>query len=543
MRRTSLSLILAGLFAGGSMLAQAAEAPYYNPANSASSSGYTVGHDLYKTIGCPGQPLLGASCVAPPAPAPVVVAPKVAAPVAQSASVLYIPTGMRESSALMIERFAPAEVVAGQPFNYTIKATNLINTPLSEVTVEDQCSSNFKTLLSSPDAKRPSDTQLLWELGDLAGKESKTITVNGMVTDAAGAKNCMSGNYDQKSCMPFKVVEPKLALKMVAPVEVMRCDAIPLAYTVTNPGSGATRGAALNQALPAGISLKDGNGQTNLGDLAPGASQELRATVMASAPGVYQFNPVATASGDQKAGASATTKVTQPALKLSKQAADSIILGREVSYDITVTNTGNAVARNLVLEDVVTGGSASAISDGGKADANGRITWNLPELAAGQSRTVKVTVKPSGAGSVASNAKASAYCADAAAAAAKTAVVGVPAVLLEVIDVVDPLEVGKETTFIITATNQGTATDINVRIVADLENSMEYVSAGGATENKGAGRRVEFAPLPTLAPGAKAEWRVTAKALAADDHRLTVNMNSDLRKRPVMETESTTLYK
>jgi hypothetical protein len=146
-------------------------------------------------------------------------------------------------------------------------------------------------------------------------------------------------------------------------------------------------------------------------------------------------------------------------------------------------------------------------------------------------------------GNVASNARANAYCAADAAAAAKTAVVGVPAVLMEVVDVVDPLEIGKDTTFIITATNQGTATDINIRIVADLENTMQYVAAGGATENKGAGNRIEFAPLATLAPGAKAEWRITAKALAPADHRLTVNMTSDLRKRPVMETESTTLYK
>ncbi len=43
--------------------ATAAEiSPYYNPANSASETGVTIGTDLYKTIGCPGRGLLDAGC-------------------------------------------------------------------------------------------------------------------------------------------------------------------------------------------------------------------------------------------------------------------------------------------------------------------------------------------------------------------------------------------------------------------------------------------------------------------------------------------------
>lgn len=44
---------------------QAADAPYYNPANPASASGKTTGYELYKTIGCPGRGILEAPCAAP----------------------------------------------------------------------------------------------------------------------------------------------------------------------------------------------------------------------------------------------------------------------------------------------------------------------------------------------------------------------------------------------------------------------------------------------------------------------------------------------
>lgn len=43
-----------------------AQAPrYYDPSNAASSSGFTVGHELFRTIGCPGRELLGAPCAVP----------------------------------------------------------------------------------------------------------------------------------------------------------------------------------------------------------------------------------------------------------------------------------------------------------------------------------------------------------------------------------------------------------------------------------------------------------------------------------------------
>lgn len=42
--------------------AQAADGKYYDPSNAASTTGKTVGHELYGTIGCPGQGLLGSSC-------------------------------------------------------------------------------------------------------------------------------------------------------------------------------------------------------------------------------------------------------------------------------------------------------------------------------------------------------------------------------------------------------------------------------------------------------------------------------------------------
>jgi len=88
------SAIGATLMATGVVTAHAAEAPFYNPTNAASPTGYTTGYELFRTIGCPGRELLGTPCPVPPPPAPVAAAPEpepVVAPLALAAPVAAAP--------------------------------------------------------------------------------------------------------------------------------------------------------------------------------------------------------------------------------------------------------------------------------------------------------------------------------------------------------------------------------------------------------------------------------------------------------------------
>jgi len=70
MRTTPFLLNTLGaiLVSAGVVTAHAAEGVFYDPSNAASPTGKTIGHELYRTIGCPGQALLGTPC---PVPKPV----------------------------------------------------------------------------------------------------------------------------------------------------------------------------------------------------------------------------------------------------------------------------------------------------------------------------------------------------------------------------------------------------------------------------------------------------------------------------------------
>jgi outer membrane protein OmpA-like peptidoglycan-associated protein len=90
MRTTPLLISTLGaiLMSAGVVTAHAASAVFYDPSNAASPTGKTVGHELFRTIGCPGRQLLDIPCPVPPPPAPVAAAPEPApAPVAAPAYV------------------------------------------------------------------------------------------------------------------------------------------------------------------------------------------------------------------------------------------------------------------------------------------------------------------------------------------------------------------------------------------------------------------------------------------------------------------------
>jgi hypothetical protein len=139
-------------------------------------------------------------------------------------------------------------------------------------------------------------------------------------------------------------------------------------------------------------------------------------------------------------------------------------------------------------------------------------------------------------------ATATAYCTETVTDSAKTSITGIPASRLQVIDLEDPVEVSHTTTYLITVVNEGSAADSNVRIVCTLDDKVQYVSSAGATAGSLMGKTVNFAPLRTLEPKAKATWRVVVRGARAGDVRFKVSMHTDQLALPIEHTEATHIY-
>ena len=65
---------------------------------------------------------------------------------------------------VVLEKSAPSEVVLGQPYTYSIKATNRGNLTVRDVVVTDVFASGFHMISAEP-AGQDADDRTQWDLG------------------------------------------------------------------------------------------------------------------------------------------------------------------------------------------------------------------------------------------------------------------------------------------------------------------------------------------------------------------------------------------
>lgn len=235
-----------------------------------------------------------------------------------------------------------------------------------------------------------------------------------------------------------------------------------------------------------------------------------------------------------------TTANAAPIVEITKSCPGLRYLGRNATFEITVTNRGDSVANNVVITDKAPAGISLLKTDNSGSRQGDSIVWRVGDLEAGASKTVTAEFACNTIGTYTNSATVT-YCA-AMTAECQLEVKGIPAILLECVDNPDPIEVNNNVTYTIIVTNQGSAVGTNIKIECTLPSELKYVSAEGPTRATSEGANVSFDPVPTLAPQAKAVYKVTTKGVGEGDVRFKVQMMSDQIETPVMETESTNVY-
>lgn len=460
-------------------------------------------------------------------------------------SSLAYPTGDARTSAIGIEKGVPGEVRLNQPYEYLIVVTNLTGLTLKDVAVSEQLEGALTINSSTPAGRAGTAGTYNWVIGSLGPNESKTIRINATATKEGTVGSCASVTYNSLLCATVPVVQPALAITKTGPAEVLKCEEITYRFVVRNTGTGSVDNVVINDPLPNGLTTLDGKNAISfsVGTLKAGESKEYTARVKAAAKGNYSNTATVSATGGYNASSQpVATVVREPALRITKTGPAREFIGRNATYEITVTNTGDGDARDTMIEDTVPADARFISASDGGAFANGKVTWNAGTLKPGASKKVTVTLSRDSAGALNNTAVARAFCAEAVTANAQTVYSGIPALLLEVIDIEDPDLVGTTETYVITVTNQGSAPATNIRIVATVEPNQTHESNSGPTRGTVAGPVLTFEPLASLAPQAKATWRVIVKNVKAGDVRFRVSMTADQLTRPVEETESTNIY-
>ena len=454
------------------------------------------------------------------------------------------PTGDRKSSVLLVEKTVPSQVRLNQPFQYEIRVTNITDATLDDVRIREQTPEGLNVTASQPERQGQGE-QAGWNIGALKPKESRTIQVSAVAQKQGQLGTCVLASYQPSLCAAINVVNPQIQVTKRAAERVDICEEIVWEYSVTNSGSGSTDAVVVREQLPEGLTTANGGKvvEMDAGALREGQTKTGRVTIKAARPGEFRGKAVASSAGGLQAeSAETTTFITQPRLAINVEGPDAEYVDRPVAYRVTVTNEGDAPAREAVASVAVPGASKLVnVGTEGRTERNA-IQWALGTLEPRASKTITFTLAGTEATNLSTVARARARCAQDVTDTAQTKILTIPALVLEAVDLSDPMRVGDNVVYRISVTNQGSGPDNNIRVSAKLPPELQYVSAKGSTAATAEGQNVRFAPLTTLAPGRSAEWELTAKANKAGDIRFEVLLESDSLTKPAYENEPTRLY-
>ncbi len=125
---------------------------------------------------------------------------------------------------------------------------------------------------------------------------------------------------------------------------------------------------------------------------------------------------------------------------------------------------------------------------------------------------------------------------------AELEILGLPAYLLEVRKVGDPVPVGSKMTYQVAVTNTGTLPGTGVEIVVRVPAEMQVTNTAGPTQARVDGQNVFFPALDALQPKQTATYNVEVLALRPGDVRLQAELRSTTLREPVIKQESTNIF-
>jgi uncharacterized repeat protein (TIGR01451 family) len=447
--------------------------------------------------------------------------------------------------ALQLEVFGPAALNLGKPLTYEIVVRNTGAAAAAAVRVEDEVPAGARCLGAEPRPEVHGD-RLIWNLGSLEPGAERRLKVELQPAGEGELTSTASVTFAASAPVRTRITRPRLTLAMTGPERVQVGDAADFQLQVSNPGTGPATGVVLAARLPAGLQHPQGDFiQADLGTLAPGETRSVTLQTTAVKAGRHVNQAQVIGEESLMASAQAAVGITEPILAVRLSGPQRCFLDRETEFRLEVSNTGTAPATSVWLTDVLPEGlEFLSASDGGVLEPTARaIGWALGTLPAGQTRGVTVRLRTKAPGDLINRALVQADRGLEVRAEAPLRVEGVPALLLEVVDLDDPVEAGAETTYEIRVVNQGSAASTGVQILATVPEGMVALSADGPVPHRLQGQQVVFEPVAKLAARADALYRVRVRSHKPGDWRFSVQMTSEQLRVPVHEEESTRVYK
>jgi uncharacterized repeat protein (TIGR01451 family) len=418
-------------------------------------------------------------------------------------------------------------------------------TTAQNVEIRDEVPRGAQLVSTTPQASRGVSGELVWSLGALKPGQESLVEMEVMPVAEGEIGSVATVTFNAVASAKSIATKPELAIQTTSPRQVLIGEEVVLAITVTNPGSGLATDVVLEERVPPGLQHAAGAElEYNIGSLRPDEKRQIELRLVATQPGAITNVLTVRGANNLHTEDRVELEVLAPKLDVTLEGPKRRYLEREAVYTVTVSNPGTAPAHQVELvAQLPTGLKFVNANNSGSYDQNTQtVRWLLEELPANETGSVQLTAIPVVAGEQTIRIKGSAgqglqsekeHC---------ILVEGIAAILFEVVDLADPIEVNGETTYEIRVVNQGSKAATNVEVIVEVPPGMRPIAAEGPTGHAVNGNNVSFEALARLAPKADTTYRVRVQGVQPGDQRVRVQLQTSELQTPVTKEESTRVY-
>jgi hypothetical protein len=428
--------------------------------------------------------------------------------------------GSSESPGVRVVTEGPSEIMIRELTQYEVRVENRGSFDATGIVVRSslppwaQIQGHNASIGAIKTIDQSGQAQLQWTIDKLPAGVVERLFIR--------VKAVKAGSFDvvtdwtlmpQKHVAKVNVREPKLAIVIDGPEEIVYGRSEKYRVRVMNPGDGD----ASNVVFTLSPESKSPQSQ-KIGSIPAGKEAQFEIELTARELGELKIGGVAVADREVKSEANKSIRIAAANVEAELTGPPLKYQNSEAIYHLIVTNTGKAVCESLNAELRLPMG-VKYVSGIDQATVKGDLlTWKIDALQPGAIREYDLTCKMDRTGEMVISFNCNGTAAGRASVSINTLVEAIADLVLSISDPAAPAPVNTDVIYEMTIANRGSKAAEDVRVVAQFSHGIEPIRVEGHTGEVLTGQAL-FNPIARIEPGTTVRLKVTAKADRAGDHR------------------------